>query len=166
LILEDEVQGLQLTVSSLESQLSDQKQAFQDKIDNLEREKRLRMQEEAIRSQHDRAKIEALMERLNNARALCRENTKELLRTKKISNGLERKYLEEKAKLTLEYAKMKEHLTAERNRNDETEKVISKKVAKSQEKVFTELKLHCNKLENELQNSRVSQTDAGAARPA
>jgi hypothetical protein len=80
--MEDEVEGLKLRVSSLETQLNEQvylpiqRQSYEETISGLMRERRMRHEEEQIRRQHDESKLENMLDRLNKTRALCRENTR------------------------------------------------------------------------------------------
>ena len=76
LILEDEVEGLKLTVSSLETQLQEQKDAYDNAISGLLKERRVRQEEERIRREYDETRIEELLEKISKMRTLCRENTR------------------------------------------------------------------------------------------
>lgn len=76
LILEDEVEGLKLTVSSLETQLQEQKDAYDNAMAGLLKERRTRQEEERIRRDYDEARIEELLEKVSRMRTLCRENTR------------------------------------------------------------------------------------------
>ncbi|KAI8911664.1 hypothetical protein EDD86DRAFT_189111 [Gorgonomyces haynaldii] len=156
LILEDEVQGLKLQVSSLETQLSEQKEAYDAIIAGLQKEKRIRLEEEKIRRDHDHQKVESLMERLDKSRALCRENTRvELLRAKKAFHNHERRLLEEKTHLIEQLSGTRKQLHAEQHRNETVEKAIEVKVNKSQEKLINDLRSHNSKLEEEMRNLKM-----------
>jgi hypothetical protein len=79
LILEDEVEGLKLTVSSLETQLQEQKDAYDNAMAGLLKERRIRQEEERIRRDYDEARIEELLEKVSMMRTLCRENTRGII---------------------------------------------------------------------------------------
>ena len=74
--MEDEVEGLKLTVSSLETQLQEQKDAYDNAISGLLKERRVRQEEERIRREYDETRIEELLEKISKMRTLCRENTR------------------------------------------------------------------------------------------
>ena len=118
------------------------------------KERRVRLEEEKLRQQHDQRKIENLLDRLDKSRTLCRENTRELLRTKKASYAHERKLLDEKAQLIQDMTLIRKQLYSEQHRNETAEKVIETRVNKSQERVMVDLKNQNSKLEEELRQTK------------
>ncbi len=77
--MEDEVEALKLNVASLHTQIDEQKDAYENAITGLLKERRVRQEEERIRRDYDESRIEALMEKLTRMRTLCRENTRGIL---------------------------------------------------------------------------------------
>ena len=76
IILEDEIQGLLLKISAFETQLDEQKNAYETTIAGLMRDRAKQLENDKIRREHDVEKIEKLQEKLGTLRGLCRENTK------------------------------------------------------------------------------------------
>lgn len=70
--------GLKLTISSLETQLQEQKDAYENAMSGLLKERRVRQEEERIRRDYDEQRVETLMEKVSKMRTLCRENTRGL----------------------------------------------------------------------------------------
>jgi coiled-coil domain-containing protein 77 len=85
--------------------------------------------------------------------------THELLRTKKISHAHERSLLEAKTKLISDLDGVRKQLFDEQHRNELVEKVIETRVNKSQEKVLSDIRRHCNKLEEDLKTCKVVSFD-------
>ncbi|KAH9249998.1 hypothetical protein BASA81_012246, partial [Batrachochytrium salamandrivorans] len=101
IILEDEVQGLKLTVSALQTQLDEQRKAYDDTLSGLMKDRSNKTEEERVRREYDAVKVEEYLSTIKKLRTLCRENTRELLRTKKVSHAHERNLIEEKAAMLL-----------------------------------------------------------------
>lgn len=119
------------------------------------RERRMREEEVKVRLEHDDEKIANLIDRLNKTRAVCRENTRELLRSKKVSHSHEKKLLEDKTKLLHDLEGVRKQLYDEQHRNEIVEKVVENRLSKSQEKVVSDLRHYCTKLEDDLKQARV-----------
>ncbi|KAJ3304372.1 Coiled-coil domain-containing protein 77 [Kappamyces sp. JEL0829] len=154
LILEDEVEALKLTVSSLQTQVDEQKDAYENAMAGLLKERRLRQEEDRIRREYDEARIESLMEKLTRMRTLCRENTRELLRTKKVSHSQEKLMAEEKATLKKEIKVLSQNLVQEQERNETAEKTIETRVVKKQDSFVSDMKNTIKKLESELKATK------------
>nr|KAJ3421820.1 Coiled-coil domain-containing protein 77 [Polyrhizophydium stewartii] len=161
LILEDEVQGLRLNVSSLQTQLDEQRKAYDATISGLMKDRRSLMEQERIRREHDAAKIDELLEKVKKLRVLCRENTRELLRTKKVSMAHERTLIEEKASMIKELGALRAQLSREQDRNESVEKIVEVRVNRKQESVVSDLRQQVSKLEADL---RASQIEAASNR--
>lgn len=91
-ILEDEVEALKLTVTSLRTQLDEQvctprailmgfrinllqqAKSYQGTIAGLLRDRQTQMEEERARREHEAQKSSDLMDKVQKLRALCREN--------------------------------------------------------------------------------------------
>ncbi|KAK5673515.1 hypothetical protein QVD99_000955 [Batrachochytrium dendrobatidis] len=150
IILEDEVQGLRLTVLSLQTQLDEQKKGFDETISGLMKDRKNMIEEERVRREYDAAKIEEHLATIKKLRILCRENTRELLRTKKVSHAHERSLIEEKAAMVKELGELKSQISLEQDRNENAEKVIESRVSRKQEGIVADLRHHLGKLEAEL----------------
>eukprot|EP00842_Homolaphlyctis_polyrhiza_P005504 jgi/Hompol1/5955/HPOL_004774-RA len=166
IILEDEVQGLRLQNSSLQTQLDEQRQAYEATIAGLMKDRRTRTEEERIRREYDNQRVEELLDKVKRLRTLCRENTRELLRSKKASHAHERSLVEEKAAMIKELNALKNQLAREQDRNETAEKVIETKVSKKQESIVGDLRQHISKLEEELRAIKLKreQTETANAR--
>ncbi|KAJ3262619.1 Coiled-coil domain-containing protein 77 [Boothiomyces macroporosus] len=115
------------------------KATYEEAISGLMKERRLREDEEKARRDYEEEKIEALTKKLAQMRLLCRENTKELLRTKKMSHRNEKTLIEEKAMLVDEIKKLNNLLNKEKERNSNQEKTIEERVSKEQQNMVVEL---------------------------
>ncbi|KAJ3322404.1 Coiled-coil domain-containing protein 77 [Boothiomyces sp. JEL0866] len=153
IILEDEVEGLKLTISSLQTQIEEQKATYEEAISGLMKERRLREDEEKARRDFEEEKIESLTKKLTQMRLLCRENTKELLRTKKLSHRNEKTLIEEKALLVDEIKKLNNLLNREKERNSNQEKNIEDRVSKEQQNLVFELSDKVHKLQQNLRKN-------------
>jgi coiled-coil domain-containing protein 77 len=76
IILEDEVEGLKLELSSMEAQLEEQKEAFDNTVNGLIKERNIKQEEEIARRNFYEDQTKALLEKLSRMRTLCRENTR------------------------------------------------------------------------------------------
>ncbi|KAJ3392057.1 Coiled-coil domain-containing protein 77 [Lobulomyces angularis] len=133
IILEDEIEALKLELFSCHTQLDEQKEVFQESISNLIKDRNIKDQEEAIRREHDNNKIADLLKQVERLRSLTRENTRELLQTKKDVQKRERNLVEEKILLIQEINDLKKNLTKQEDRAVNAEKTIEIKVTKKQE---------------------------------
>ncbi|KAJ3276478.1 Coiled-coil domain-containing protein 77 [Terramyces sp. JEL0728] len=147
IILEDEAEGLKLTISSLQTQLEEQNTTYEEAIAGLMKERRLREDEEKARRDFEEEKIESLTKKLAQMRLLCRENTKELLRTKKMSHRNEKSLIEEKSMLVNEIKKLNNLLNKEKVKNDNQEKNIGDRISKEQQQLTNELNDKVHKLQ-------------------
>ncbi|KAI8899652.1 hypothetical protein BC833DRAFT_585028 [Globomyces pollinis-pini] len=162
IILEDEVQGLKLTVSSLQAQVQEQKLNFDNTMDAIMKERRLKLEEERARSDYNENKIKGLMDTLAKMRTLCRENTRELLRTKKISHAHERSLIEEKADLIEQIKNLHSQLAVEQERNESAEKSIESRISKKHETIVHDLKIQNRKLEENIKKLKTEMVEKSA----
>ncbi|KAJ3311876.1 Coiled-coil domain-containing protein 77 [Boothiomyces sp. JEL0838] len=131
------------------------KATYEEAISGLMKERRLREDEEKARRDYEEEKIEALTKKLAQMRLLCRENTKELLRTKKMSHRNEKTLIEEKAMLVDEIKKLNNLLNKEKERNSNQEKTIEERVSKEQQNMVVELNDKVYKLQQNLRKVNV-----------
>ncbi|KAJ3332667.1 Coiled-coil domain-containing protein 77 [Blyttiomyces sp. JEL0837] len=136
----EEVEYLNLTISSLRSQLDEQRRTYEEIIAGFERDRKTLFEEDKIRQEHETAKIGELMDKLNSLRALNRENIREMLHLKKTYHSNERRLIDDKAKLTQEILDLKNKLSAEKTRQDSAEKMIEVAVSKKHEDTISDLK--------------------------
>lgn len=115
----------------------------------------MREEEVTVKRVHDDEKIETLLNNLNKTRTLCRENTRELLRTKKLSHAHCKNLVEEKSQMVENMNGMRQQLYNEQHRNEVVEKVVETRISKSQEKIVYALRSQCHKLEEEVQTLKV-----------
>jgi hypothetical protein len=128
--MEDEIEALKLNNSSLQTQLDEQRIAYDAAMDGLLKERRIKQEEAKLRQEYDEEKITSLMDKLQKMRTLCRENTRgifgnddiELLRTKKMTNIQQRELVEEKTFLKREINSLSENLAQEQVRIEHAEK--------------------------------------------
>ncbi|TPX36904.1 hypothetical protein SmJEL517_g00870 [Synchytrium microbalum] len=160
-LLEDECEALKIKVSALQTQLDEQKHAYEDSIENLKKDRSAQMEEEKIRRRHESARIEELMRKVHRLRTLCRENTRELLHTKKACHATERALIEEKTRLLENVHSATTKFTAERDRVQTVEKSLETKILKRNEGVLTELRSQIAKQQEELRGlkTKTDQSD-------
>ena len=101
-----------------------QKSASDAAISGLLKERRLRDEEEKARREFQEDQIKQLLEKVMKMRALCRENTRELLRTKKMCHASEKELIEEKASVVAELKRVSDALQIEKERNENVERVM------------------------------------------
>ncbi|KAH6570926.1 hypothetical protein BASA62_004092 [Batrachochytrium salamandrivorans] len=166
IILEDEVQGLKLTVSALQTQLDEQRKAYDDTLSGLMKDRSNKTEEERVRREYDAVKVEEYLSTIKKLRTLCRENTRELLRTKKVSHAHERNLIEEKAAMVKELNSLQARLSHEHDRNENAEKVIEFRVNRKQESIVADLRHHISKLEADVRAAKLlhDQTEAANTR--
>ncbi|KAH9252414.1 hypothetical protein BASA83_009219 [Batrachochytrium salamandrivorans] len=166
IILEDEVQGLKLTVSALQTQLDEQRKAYDDTLSGLMKDRSNKTEEERVRREYDAVKVEEYLSTIKKLRTLCRENTRELLRTKKVSHAHERNLIEEKAAMVKELNSLQARLSHEHDRNENAEKVIESRVNRKQESIVADLRHHISKLEADVRAAKLlhDQTEAANTR--
>ncbi|KAJ1342159.1 hypothetical protein BSLG_003286 [Batrachochytrium salamandrivorans] len=157
IILEDEVQGLKLTVSALQTQLDEQRKAYDDTLSGLMKDRSNKTEEERVRREYDAVKVE---EYLSTIKKL------QLLRTKKVSHAHERNLIEEKAAMVKELNSLQARLSHEHDRNENAEKVIESRVNRKQESIVADLRHHISKLEADVRAAKLlhDQTEAANTR--
>ncbi|KAJ3196540.1 Coiled-coil domain-containing protein 77 [Irineochytrium annulatum] len=153
-ILEDEIESLNLTISSLRTQIDEQRQAAEDIAAGYEKDRQTQMEEEKVRREYEAQKLAELTERNSKLRALNRENTRELLYTKKSLHQIERKYAEEKARLTREVDRLRTQYSQEKERTETVERNIEKNLVKKQEESLTELRTKVSRNDQELRQCK------------
>ncbi|ORY48279.1 hypothetical protein BCR33DRAFT_714666 [Rhizoclosmatium globosum] len=150
LILEDEIESLRLTVSSLHTQLDEQKKSYEEIIAGLHRDRKVLLEEEKIRRQHEERKMEDLLDKVDNLRQLNRENVRELLYLKKTLHQNERRLVEEKTRLTNEILSLKTHVEQEKEKVETVEKAVEAKLIQKHNDVTSDLRMQLAKSEEEL----------------
>ncbi|KAJ3116471.1 Coiled-coil domain-containing protein 77, partial [Nowakowskiella sp. JEL0407] len=75
-ILEDEIEGLKLTVLGLQTQLDEQRSFYGQSIAQLKRDKEFHFQEHQAWFEQQSQKCEELLDSNRKLRSLCRENTR------------------------------------------------------------------------------------------
>ncbi|KAH6585796.1 hypothetical protein BASA61_006723 [Batrachochytrium salamandrivorans] len=188
IILEDEVQGLKLTVSALQTQLDEQRKAYDDTLSGLMKDRSNKTEEERVRREYDAVKVEEYLSTIKKLRTLCRENTRELLRTKKVSHAHERNLIEEKAAMVKELNSLQARLSHEHDLGQwEYINIISYaqfniinlgygstllvvviefRVNRKQESIVADLRHHISKLEADVRAAKLlhDQTEAANTR--
>ncbi|KAI8618983.1 hypothetical protein BC830DRAFT_1106272 [Chytriomyces sp. MP71] len=150
LILEDEIEGLKLQVSSLHTQLDEQSKSYEETIAGLQRDRKTLLEEESIRRAHEAKKMEELLEKSDNLRQLNRENVRELLYLKKTMHQNERRLVEEKTRLTNEILSLKSTVTKEKEKVEHIEQQVEVKLAKKHADIAADLRGQLHKCTEEL----------------
>ncbi|KAJ3124676.1 Coiled-coil domain-containing protein 77 [Physocladia obscura] len=150
IILEDEIESMKLTISSLQTQLEEQKKSYEEIIIGLHRDRQTLLEEEQIRRAHESKKMEQLLDKNDNLRQLNRENVRELLHLKKSQHQNERRLVEEKMKLTNEILELKAKYAEEKDRVDRVERVVEAKLLQKHDDVATDLRIQLQRSEDEL----------------
>ncbi|TPX51280.1 hypothetical protein SeMB42_g00278 [Synchytrium endobioticum] len=161
LLMEDEAEALKIKASALQTQLDEQKRAYEDHIENLKKDRTVQMEEERVRRRHEASRIEELVRKLHRLRALCRENTRELLHTKKAAHATERSLIEQRARLLENVSSATTRFNAEKDRVQVVEKQVESRIAKRTESVLTELRGQIAKNQDELRTlkAKTDQTE-------
>ncbi|TPX71511.1 hypothetical protein SpCBS45565_g01048 [Spizellomyces sp. 'palustris'] len=154
IIMEDEIEALKLTVTSLRTQLEEQGRAYETTVAALKRDRQTQIDEEKARREHESQRISELLEKLQKLRALCRENIRELLHTKKASHAYEKKLVEEKAALLEDLRSTGSQLAVERDKAESAERTIESRVTKKQETLVGDLRSQLGKYEKELHTAK------------
>ncbi|KNC97914.1 uncharacterized protein SPPG_09420 [Spizellomyces punctatus DAOM BR117] len=154
IIMEDEIEALKLTVTSLRTQLEEQGRAYEATVAALKRDRQTQIDEEKARREHESQRISELLEKLQKLRALCRENIRELLHTKKASHAYEKKLVEEKAALLEDLRSTGSQLAVERDKAESAERTIESRVTKKQETLVGDLRSQLGKYEKELHTAK------------
>ncbi|TPX62336.1 hypothetical protein PhCBS80983_g00448 [Powellomyces hirtus] len=149
-ILSDEIEGLKLTVSSLRAQLADQAKNHEATVAGLMRDRQAAMDAEQARREHEAAQIGTLMDKVGKLRALCRENIRELLHTKKSAHTHERRLIEEKSALLQTLSTTTQQLETEKTRAESAEKAIEARVVKKHDALASELRTQVGRYEKEV----------------
>lgn len=161
-ILEDEIEALKLTVTSLRAQLDEQKRNGDETVLALLDEQRVRLKEEKARRQYEAERIDQLTKKVDKLRVLCRENTRALLNEKKRAQTLERRLIEEKIKFSDETKSLKIRLEDENKRNESAERVIENRVVRQNQALVAELRSQLGIAEAELDETKRSFSDVDA----
>ncbi|KAI9352724.1 hypothetical protein BDR26DRAFT_1002869 [Obelidium mucronatum] len=154
IILEDEIESMRLTISSLHTQLDEQKKSYEEIIAGLNRDRRVLLEEEQIRREHEAKKMGELLDKTDNLRQLNRENVRELLYLKKTLHQNERRLVEEKTRLTNEILELKAQYSSEKERVDHVEKAVEAKLIRKHSDTTSDLRLQLQKSEEELKVSK------------
>lgn len=151
-IMEDEIEALKLTVTSLRAQLSEQKKSYEETIQGLLHDRRTRMEEEKARKKYEADRIDDLTKKVEKLRVLCRENTRELLFTKKRAHTTEQKLVEEKTRLMDDVRALQNQVAEENRRNETAERVIEAKISRKHEGLVSELRSQLGKYEEDMRH--------------
>ncbi|TPX69535.1 hypothetical protein CcCBS67573_g06820 [Chytriomyces confervae] len=150
IILEDEIEGLKLKISSLYTQLDEQKQSYEETIAGLERDRKTLLEEENIRRKHEAKKMEEMLDKSDNLRQLNRENVRELLHLKKTLHQNERRLVEDKTRLTNEILELKSQYKNEKERVEHVEQQVEAKLVQKHVDLTTGLRHQLQKSTEEL----------------
>ncbi|KAJ3171579.1 Coiled-coil domain-containing protein 77 [Geranomyces variabilis] len=149
-ILSDEVEGLKLTVSSLRAQFADQARNHEATVAGLLRDRAAAADAERARREHQAEQIGHLQDKVAKLRALCRENIRELLHTKKSAQAHERTLIEDKSSLLSQLHDTTAQLEAEKTRADSAEKESERRILRKHDALAVELRQQLGKYEREL----------------
>ncbi|KAJ3036047.1 Coiled-coil domain-containing protein 77 [Rhizophlyctis rosea] len=150
------IQSMQLRLVALQTQLEEQRAHYESVIDHLLRDRKTRVEEEKVRREYEARRIEEFMEKLNRFRALSRENTRELLHTKKAALAAERNLIEQKTQMTNDLLDMKKQLASEKSRQEQAEQTIETRITRKQESLVHELRREITKNEDEIKKLKTA----------
>ncbi|KAJ1562742.1 Coiled-coil domain-containing protein 77 [Nowakowskiella sp. JEL0078] len=161
-ILEDEIEGLKLNLTAVQTQLDEQRTFYEQTISQLKRDRELSSQEHKVWLEQSKQKSAELLESNRRLRTLCRENTRELLFTKKSVHNYERQLIEEKTVLFEENVDLKKKLETEVHKSQSIEKTVEAKITRKHDSIISDLKSRNIKLEESLNIAKMRNEDVGA----
>ncbi|KAJ3057258.1 Coiled-coil domain-containing protein 77 [Rhizophlyctis rosea] len=157
-LLNTTLQTTQLRLVALQTQLEEQRVHYESIIDHLMKDRKARMEEERVRHEHEAERIGNLMDKVHRMRALCRENTRELLHTKKTALANEKNLIEQKTQMSIQLSEIQKELSSEKSRQEQAEQTIETRITKRQESLISELRLQINKSEEEMKKLKVTRS--------
>ncbi|KAI9343889.1 hypothetical protein DFJ73DRAFT_941775, partial [Zopfochytrium polystomum] len=159
-ILEDEIEALRLTVSSLHTQMDEMQRHYEETIAGYQRDRKTVIEEQRVRREHDAKKISELTEKVHSLRLLNRENIRELLQLKKSIHRKERKIAEEKAAMTQELLKLREKAADHDAQVNSAVKAVEVSLTKRNEAAISDLKFQLHKADEELRTYKTQVEEA------
>ncbi|ORX45444.1 hypothetical protein BCR36DRAFT_118019 [Piromyces finnis] len=149
-IVNDEIEGLRLTVSSLKAQIEEQKKENEKHIEGYKKDRQFRINENKSQQQYYFEQIISLTEKINKLRSICRENTKELIQTKSNAKMLDRKSKCQLAKYAEDMKILKNCYSEQKNKSDDIKKNLEIKFSKKNDDMVNNLRKQLGKYEEEL----------------
>ncbi|KAL6617321.1 hypothetical protein U3516DRAFT_812058 [Neocallimastix sp. 'constans'] len=149
-IVNDEIEGLRLTISQLQTQIDDQRKENETYIENYKKERQLRINENNSQQQYYFDQIISLTDKINKLRSICRENTRELIQTKSNAKMMDRKSKSKLAKYAEDMRVLKNNFTEQKDICDDLKKNMEIKMTKKNDDMINNLKKQIGKYEEEL----------------
>ncbi|ORX87548.1 hypothetical protein BCR32DRAFT_227877 [Anaeromyces robustus] len=149
-IVNDEIEGLRLTISSLKAQLEEQKKENKKHIEGFKKDRQFRINENESQQQYYFEQIISLTEKINKLRSICRENTKELIQTKSNAKILDRKSKCQLAQYAEDMKILKGCFSEQKDKCDDLKKNLEIKFSKKNDDMINNLRKQLGKYEEEL----------------
>ncbi|KAJ1510428.1 Coiled-coil domain-containing protein 77 [Coelomomyces lativittatus] len=163
-ILAIETEALTLEIKALKGQLSEQRQFHEEAMERVKTEMQLQREEEQLRTKNDAKVMADMVQKVKKFQACLRENTKELLMSRKNFLLHERLLKEERSKLVEELTQLRSNFQELKTKSDQVEKTIEQRILKKNETLLFELRMQLSKYEEALRqaNLELQDRDAGA----
>jgi len=149
-IVNDEIEGLRLTISSLKAQIEEQRKENEKHIEGYKKDRQFRISENESQQQYYFEQIISLTEKINKLRSICRENTKELIQTKSKAKMLDRKSKSQLAQYAEDMRILKTCFSEQKNKSDDLKKNLEIKFSKKNDDMVNNLRKQLGKYEEEL----------------
>ncbi|KAG4103046.1 hypothetical protein H8356DRAFT_1645716 [Neocallimastix lanati (nom. inval.)] len=149
-IVNDEIEGLKLTISSLKAQIDEQKKENERHIEGYKKDKQYRINENESQQKYYFEQIISLTDKINKLRSICRENTKELIKTKSNAKMLDKKTKSQLARYAEDMRILKNCFTEQKDKCNDLKKNMKIKISKKNDDIINNLRKQLGKYEEEL----------------
>ncbi|CAG8557445.1 8688_t:CDS:10 [Paraglomus brasilianum] len=152
---DDEIDFLRVRVKALEKQCEEQKQQYEEIVVGLQADKQTNAEAENRQQEYDTRRIQELTTKIQKLEKFCKQNTRELLQTRKDRKLEERKLKEEETRLLQEITDLKSMLIEERKEASERVQMVETTMSKEYENVKNELRKQAGKYEEKLRSLKL-----------
>lgn len=159
----DQVELFKLQLKALRAQMDEQNKLHEETVNNLMLDRQQHIEEDSIRRKHDEARIEELLGRIQKLEGFVRENTREMLQTKRNAQFQERLLKEEKANLVTELSTIRQSYQEAKTKSESVEKIVETRIMKRNENLLAELRTQLAKYESELKGYKAKHEETESA---
>ncbi|RKO96663.1 hypothetical protein CXG81DRAFT_27221 [Caulochytrium protostelioides] len=151
---EDELTALRMRAEAMQIQREEERKAYEEAVEGLLRDRRIREDEEKVRRHQEADRISELTQQIHRLRALNRENTRDVLLTKKAFLRREHAMQQQKAALTSEVKQLRDAQNAHAKRFQTLEKRVEGQVTRKNEGLLSNIRYQLAKKEDEVRTLR------------
>lgn len=132
-----------------------QRKHFEETIAGYQRDRKTVADESSVRKEHDAKQIWELHEKVRKLRELSRSTIKEILELKKDKHQQERKFSEERVKMTEELLELRAKNASEQSQIEAAVKAVENRLIRRHDETVDEMRQALQKTEDDLRISKL-----------